>query len=123
MKKTDLLRLSEYLAHMSEAVGRIQRYVDDLAEPAFLADSKTQDAVIRYFEILGEAARNIELHHPNFAAAHPEVPWSLIYTMRIRLAHGYFKVDYELLWKTIHAELPELQHCLSRLSPTLPNQG
>lgn len=117
MKKSDPLRLSDYLAHMSEATDRIQRYVDDLTEPAFLADAKTQDAVVRNFEILGEAARNVERHHADFAAAHPEVPWSLIYTMRNRLSHGYFKVDYELLWKTIHAELPDLQRSLIRLRP------
>lgn len=120
MKKTDPLRLSDSLAHMREAVERIQRYVEDLAEPVFLSDAKTQDAVVRNFEILGEAARNVERHHADFAAAHPEVPWSLICTMRNRLAHGYFQVDYELLWKTIHAELPDLQRALGQLSHTRP---
>ena len=75
----------------------------------FLEDEKTQDAVVRNFEILGEAAHNVELPHAAFAAAHPGVPWALMYTMRNRVAHGYFKVDYELVWKTIHADLPDLR--------------
>jgi len=51
----------------------------------------------------------MEKHHAAFAQAHTEVSWDLMYTMRNRVAHGYFKVDYELVWKTIHADLPELR--------------
>ena len=92
-----------------EAIDRIHRYVDDMAELTFLDDEKTQDAVVRNFKILGEAAHNVELHQAAFAAAHPEVPWALMYTMRNRVAHGYFKVNYELVWKTIQADLPDLR--------------
>ena len=109
MSKLDPLRVADYLAHLVEAIDRIHRYVEDMAELAFLEDEKTQDAVVRNFEILGEAAHNVEQFHPQFAQAHPDVPWVLMYTMRNRVAHGYFKVDYELVWKTIHADLPELR--------------
>ena len=109
MSKTDTLRLQDYLAHIVEAIDRIDRYVDDMVELSFLSDEKTQDAVVRNFEILGEASNNIEKHHPAFAQANADVPWALMYTMRNRVAHGYFKVDYELVWKTIHADLPELR--------------
>lgn len=109
------MRLADYLAHMAQAISRIQQYVEDITEPAFLSDVRTQDAVVRNFEILGEAARKIELHHAAFAAAHPEVPWALVYTMRNRLAHGYFKVDYELVWKTIHTDLPDLAAAIQDL--------
>ncbi len=76
-------------------------------EAKFLEDSKTQDAVIHNFEIIGEACRNIELH-PGFAVDHPEVPWGFAYEMRNALAHGYFKVDFEIVWTTIHNDLPGL---------------
>lgn len=109
MSKTDLLRAMDYLAHIVEAIDRIDRYVDDMTELSFLSDEKTQDAVVRNFEILGEAANNIEKLHPAYAKDHADVPWALMYTMRNRVAHGYFKVDYELVWKTIHADLPELR--------------
>ncbi len=109
MSKTDILRAMDYLAHIVEAIDRIDRYVDDLTELSFLSDEKTQDAVVRNFEILGEAANNIEKLHPAYAKEHADVPWALMYTMRNRVAHGYFKVDYELVWKTIHVDLPELR--------------
>jgi uncharacterized protein with HEPN domain len=99
----------DYLAHIVEAIDRIDRYVDDMTERSFLSDEKTQDAVVRNFEVLGEAANNIEKLHPAYAKEHADVPWALMYTMRNRVAHGYFKVDYELVWKTIQADLPELR--------------
>lgn len=115
MSKPDSLRIPDYLGHLVEAIERIHQYVSDMDEVAFLADRKTQDAVIRNFEIMGEAARNIERYHAQFAAAHPEVPWSVIYTMRNRVAHGYFKVDLEIVWKTIHTDLNELHAQIRKL--------
>ena len=109
MSKTDALRVQDYLAHIVEAIDRIDRYVDDMVELSFLSDEKTQDAVVRNFEILGEAANNIEKYHVAFAQAHSDVPWALMYTMRNRVSHGYFRVDYELVWNTIQGDLPELR--------------
>lgn len=99
----------DYLAHIVEAIDRIDRYVDDVSESSFLSDEKTQDAVVRNFEVLGEAANNIEKLHPAYAKEHADVPWAVMYTMRNRVAHGYFKVDYELVWKTIRTDLPQLR--------------
>jgi uncharacterized protein with HEPN domain len=115
VSKSDALRVRDYLIHIVEAIDRIHRYVDDMTELTFLGDEKTQDAVVRNFEILGEAAHNIEIFHAEFAALHPHIPWSLMYTMRNRVAHGYFKVDFELVWKTIHYDLPELREQVSTL--------
>ena len=109
MSKTDALRIPDYLEHILEAIERIDSYLADTDEAAFLNDRKTQDAVVRNFEIIGEAAHNIELYHSAFAAVHPEVPWTVVYAMRNRVAHGYFKVDLEMVWKTIHTDLPELR--------------
>jgi uncharacterized protein with HEPN domain len=116
MSKKDALRIVDYLEHIIEAIERIHRYVEDISEVDFLDDEKTQDAVIRNFEIIGEAARNIQQYHPAYAEAHDDIPWSLMYTMRNRIAHGYFKVDYELVWQTIHSDLPELHHQIQELS-------
>ena len=68
-----------------------------------------QDAVIRNLEIIGEASRNIEQRYPEFAGAHPELPLASAYEMRNVLAHGYFKVDLTVVWKTLEGDLPELQ--------------
>lgn len=115
MSKTDILRIPDYLEHILEAIERIDLYLADTDEVAFLNDQKTQDAVIRNFEIIGEAAHNIERYHTDFAANHPDVPWTVIYAMRNRVAHGYFKVDLEMVWKTIHSDLPELHAQIRRL--------
>ena len=118
MSKSDTLRCDDYLKHIVLAIDRIHRYVEDMTEMTFLHDEKTQDAVIRNFEILGEAANNIERFHTAFAAAHADVPWALMYTMRNRVAHGYFKVDFELVWKTIYSDLPQLRDQVSQLAST-----
>jgi uncharacterized protein with HEPN domain len=65
--------------------------------------------VIRNIEIIEGAARNIERHYPAFATDHPEVPWEDIYLMRNRVAHGYFSVDLEIVWRTIERDIPELE--------------
>ena len=115
MSKSDVLRIPDYLGHILEAIERIDRYLADTDEVAFLNDQKTQDAVVRNFEIIGEAAHNIESHHATFAAAHPDIPWTVIYAMRNRVAHGYFKVDFEMIWKTIHSDLPQLHAQIKQL--------
>lgn len=112
-------RLPDYLGHILDAIDRIFRYVDDMDEPAFLVDSKTQDAVIRNFEVIGEAARNIERHAPDFACAHPEVPWGDAYLLRNHVTHGYYKVDLEILWRTVHADLPEMRQQVAELRNSL----
>jgi len=102
-------RLADYLGHIIEAIERIERYTGEMDEVVFLGDQLVQDAVIRNLEIIGEASNNIERHHPEFAAAHPELPLSYAYQMRNAVAHGYFKVDFQIVWKTIRSDLPTLR--------------
>ena len=109
MSKLEILRLPEYLGHIVQAIDRIHRYVEDMTELAFLQDEKTQDAVMRNFEIIGEASNNVKRHHADFVSQHPDLPLNFAYEMRNALAHGYFKVDFEVVWKTIHTDLPELR--------------
>ena len=106
--KRDPQRLSDYLNHILEAIERIEEYVSDLDEIAFLGNKLVQDAVIRNFEVIGEASNNIEKRFPEFVAAHPELPLTSAYQMRNAVAHGYFQVDFEILWKTIQRDLPDL---------------
>jgi uncharacterized protein with HEPN domain len=108
MSRRDPQRLVDYLGHILQAIERIERYTEDLSEMAFLGDEMAQDAVIRNFEIIGEASHNIEIHFPDFAQAHPELPLAFAYLMRNAVAHGYFKVDLEIVWKTINNDLAGL---------------
>jgi uncharacterized protein with HEPN domain len=117
----DQQRLADYLAHILEAIERIERYTEDVVELAFLDNQMVQDAVIRNFEIIGEASHNIEIHYPAFVSAHPALPLANAYQMRNAVAHGYFNVDIEIVWKTIHSDLPGLyQQVTSALSDLLP---
>jgi len=115
MSKADALRLPEYFRHILEAIERIHHYVEDMDEIAFLNDRKTQDAVIRNLEVIGEAARNIERYHKQFADEHDYLPLGFACEMRNALSHGYFKVDLEIVWKTIHADLPVLHAQIKQL--------
>jgi len=115
MSKADKLRINDYLNHIVEAIERINRYVEGMNEEDFSSDEKTQDAVIRNFEIIGEASRNIECYHPDFASEHSEIPWVIAYEMRNTLAHGYFMVDMEIVWNTIHNDLPGMAGRILRL--------
>ena len=101
-------RLPDYLQHIALAIQRIRRYVAGLSASEFSADDKTQDAVLRNIEVIGEAARNVQRHHADFAAAQPQVPWAVMIGMRNRVSHGYFAVDWDLIWATIQQDLPAL---------------
>jgi len=79
-------------------------------------DLKTQDAVIRNMEVIGEACSNILRLAPEFAQAHPEVPWGSAIGNRNALSHGYFSVDIRLIWATIQDDLPALKASVKRLT-------
>ena len=105
----DPLRLGDYLGHILEAISQIQSYCEDIDEVSFLTNRMIQDAVIRNFEVIGEASKNVERVAPEFVAAHPDLPLAFAYDMRNLLAHGYYKVDVGVVWKTIERDLPYLQ--------------
>lgn len=104
----DKLRLNEYLRHIVDAVSRITRYSARMDRSAFDKDELVQDAIIRNIEIVGEASYNIRKHHPEFAEAHPELPWGGAYGMRNALAHGYYAVDLDIVWNVVRKDLPSL---------------
>lgn len=118
----DPQRLPDYLGHILEAIERIQHYVDAMDEVGFLGSKLVQDAVIRNLEVIGEASRNIERAHPDFAAAHPELPLALANDMRNALSHGYFKVDLGIVWTTIQGNLPDLYAQVQDALASLRNQ-
>ncbi|MBF0269715.1 MAG: DUF86 domain-containing protein [Alphaproteobacteria bacterium] len=86
------------LADISEAVDRIHRYIKGMDMDAFCEDERTQDAVARNLEIMGEAVRHLpqEITH-----RYPDVPWSKLAEMRNILVHEYHSVASEILWRTL----------------------
>ncbi len=88
MNRRDRLALRDYLEHIQQAIGRIQRYLADIDRAGFLANEEKQDAVIRNLEIIGEAAANIQRHFPDFSTQYPDFPLKAAYGTRNALAHG-----------------------------------
>ena len=96
----DPARLTDYLQHALQAIDRILSYSGGFDEAAFIGNELVQDAVIRNFEVIGEASHNIEMQFPEYAAAHPELPLAFAYQMRNAIAHGYYRVDLKIVWRT-----------------------
>ena len=109
------LRLDDYLKHIAQAIERIESYLEDCDQLIFNSKTMIQDAVIRNFEIIGEASRNIERLYPEFIDKNPDIPFLDAYEMRNALSHGYFKVDLDILWRTIHFNLPNLKTQIDQL--------
>jgi uncharacterized protein with HEPN domain len=98
-----------------ESIERVFSYTKDLSYKEFIADNKTVDAVVRNFEIIGEAANNLP---KDFLPAYPQIDWSGLIGFRNKLIHGYFGVDYKIVWYIIETELEGI---LSQFKSILEN--
>jgi uncharacterized protein with HEPN domain len=87
---------------MLEAALKIKRYTQGFDQALFLSDEKTCDAVIRNFEIIGEAAGRID---DEFKSVNSELMWSHLRGFRNRIVHEYFGIDYDIVWTIIESDL------------------
>lgn len=101
-------RLADYLDHMLEATRLACSYIEGMSKEDFLADKRTQQAVIMNLLIIGEAATKLLKDHIDFLDAHPDVPWKNMKGMRNRIAHGYFEINLDVVWETTQSALPDL---------------
>lgn len=105
-----------YLEDMVHAMERILEYTDEMTFEEFCKDHKTFDAVIRNFEVIGEAANNTPTSlKENF----PELPWDEMYLLRNKVSHEYFGIDYEIVWDVIINHLPENKLQVEQIIETL----
>jgi uncharacterized protein with HEPN domain len=92
-----------YLEDLLLAMNRIAEYIEGMSFTDFKRDYKTVDAVIRNFEVIGEATRNIP---SEIKEKHTEVPWAEMYLLRNKVSHEYFGIDYEIIWDVALHYLP-----------------
>jgi len=101
-----------FLQDILKACEYIQKFVEGINFDQFLNDEKTRSAVIQKFEIIGEATKNV----PKFIKEkHPNVAWKDMAGMRDHLIHGYFGVDYLLVWDTIKSDIPKIIFLISQI--------
>ena len=89
-----------YLDDIILSMDRIFEYTHGFTFEKFKEDYKTVDAVIRNFEIIGEASKNLP---KDFKNLHNEIPWDEMYLLRNKVSHEYFGIDYDIIWDIIWA--------------------
>ncbi len=104
-----------YLAHILECAQKIERYTKG-GERKFLKDTMTQDAVIRNFEIIGEAAKRVP---DAYRRRHPEIPWRLMVGFRDVLIHAYEGIDLKRVWSIVRYDLPKVKNAIEAILPPL----
>ena len=105
----------EWIKDVREAIIRIQRYLRGVGYKRFLKDTKTQDAVVRNLEIIGEAAKSIS---SDFKKTHKDVDWKGMAGMRDRLIHHYFGVNLDVVWSVVKDKLPGLKTQIEKIVAT-----
>ena len=93
-----------YIIHIHESLEKILAYTRD-GRDAFMSDTKTQDAVVRNFEVIGEATKRLP---GEFTTLHPQVPWRRMAGFRDILIHAYERVDMGEIWNIIEQHVPQL---------------
>ena len=104
MEKDDI-----YKQHILDCIGRIEQYVEGINRDRFETDAKTQAAVVRELEIIGEAAKRLSAE---FKVLIPAIPWKQVTGTRDRLIHDYISVDLDEVWNITNRDLPVLKQKL-----------
>ena len=104
-----------YVNDMIEFAEKVQAFTDGMDQDAFVSDVLTYDATLRNLELIGEAATRVP---DAVRKAHPEIPWRTIVGMRNRVAHGYVRIDNDIVWDIIQNDIPALLPALRRLAET-----
>lgn len=108
MHKNDIA----YTDHIINCIKKIRKFVKGIDKKEFAKNELIQDAIIRNFEVIGEASKKIS---PDFKKTYYDIPWKEISGMRDKLIHDYLGVDIDVIWKTIEHDLPILQKELKKI--------
>lgn len=100
----------DYLRDIQQAAADALGFLEGMDLSTFSADRRTNLAVVRAFEIIGEATRHIPA---STRRRYPQMPWQDMAAMRNKLIHEYFGVDLEVLWRTVQEDLPQLADAIN----------
>ena len=101
-----------FIEDILESIERIEEHTKGVNKDNFLEDVKTQDAVMKRLEIIGEAVKNIPT---DFRKKYPDIPWKKIAGMRDILIHEYFGVNFKRVWGVVEKDLPGLKDKISKI--------
>lgn len=101
-----------YLEDIQLSMSRISEYIANLDFISFKQDYKTVDAVVRNFEIIGEASKNLP---DSITDKYPTIPWKEMYYLRNKVSHEYFGIDYEIIWDVATNYLPDNKSEIDRI--------
>ena len=108
-------RLADYLDHLKEAAALALSYVEGMTEADFMDDQRTQQAVLMNLIILGETATRIHQKYGSFVEKHQEIPWRQMSAMRNRIAHGYFEIEFRIVWEILQENAPQIVEATSTI--------
>lgn len=101
-----------FLEDIMESIQAIEKYTNDISEGQFHDNKQAQDAVVRRFEIIGDAVKNLDEDYKN---KHPHIPWRKIAGMRDILIHEYFGVNISRVWEAARKDVPVLKVEINKL--------
>jgi len=114
MKSTRLSQ--DYLQDILDAMDKAEEFIGTMNCQEFMEDNKTAYAVIRCFEIIGEAAKKIS---PSLRKRYPAIPWKNLTGMRDKLIHDYIGVSFEMVWRTVKEDIPAVKQLLIAMLETV----
>jgi uncharacterized protein with HEPN domain len=114
-----LRRELDYLYDIEDAIDRALEYTRGMSWEEYLQDKRTQDAVVRNLEVIGEATKNLP---DEFRDQYPDIPWRDMSGTRDRLTHHYFGINHEIVWQIVRQDLPVLKNQIAQLISELSQE-
>jgi len=101
-----------FIKDILDCIQKIEEFAGDIKFDEFVKDDKTNSAVVRKLEIIGEATKNLP---KSIRQKYKQLPWNDMAKMRDKIIHFYFGIDYEIVWKVIKIRLPQIKSMLVKI--------